>query len=213
MLVQLNTKWFRQWYVATWNVLKCETHISVFYLADFFLLLFQSTKQVLKASERADPESHKFPSLFVTLTLNFDDILPWSMSTFKLRPHDLYCPSLQSSLQDQKSFFTILCFISNVKKTWQHKVQAVDCVLTNIGPEITRAKCIRPVWIAARRQRELMAVIDRKENTEDIEWLDEGEVDLSSVVLPGNSGDAFNNYDGRTLNFTLDRWYLVNFLN
>lgn len=38
-----------------------------------------------------------------------------------------------------------------------------------------------------------MAVIARRENanSEDIEWLDEDEVDLSTIVLPGN-------YDGET---------------
>ena len=47
---------------------------------------------------------------------------------------------------------------------------------------------ILPLRIAARRQRELMAVIARRENahSEDVEWLDEDEVDLSAIILPGN---------------------------
>ena len=46
----------------------------------------------------------------------------------------------------------------------------------------------------SKRQRELMSVIGRRENahSEDVEWLDEDEVDLSEIVLPGND-------DGETL--------------
>lgn len=105
------------WNVATWNVVvKCEAHISTFYLAEFFLLQFQSTKQLLKASERADPKSHKFPSLFVAQSLNFNDILPRSTRALKLRPYDLYCSSLQFAGSNLQSLFTILCLTHNNTK-------------------------------------------------------------------------------------------------
>ena len=46
---------------------------------------------------------------------------------------------------------------------------------------------VRPVRIAARRQRELMAIIARKENETDIEvaeWIDESLLDLNGVPDP-----------------------------
>ncbi len=42
----------------------------------------------------------------------------------------------------------------------------------------------RPVRIAVRRQRELMAVIVREEAEEDVEWFEEEELDLSNISLP-----------------------------
>ena len=42
---------------------------------------------------------------------------------------------------------------------------------------------VRPIRVAARRQRELMAVIASGE-MEDVEWLDEDQVDLRGVTMP-----------------------------
>ena len=58
---------------------------------------------------------------------------------------------------------------------------------TQTVPESTQTTRIRPLRLAASQQRELMAVIARKENahSEDVKWLDEDEIDLSGSVLPG----------------------------
>ncbi|KAI9555887.1 hypothetical protein GHT06_018404 [Daphnia sinensis] len=56
----------------------------------------------LKAPERANGETHIFPSLFVSKTIKWDDTtLPKSTRSFKVLPYDLYCPSVQSSLLDR----------------------------------------------------------------------------------------------------------------
>ena len=74
------------------------------------------------------------------------------------------------------------------KHAGQHRARARENVPNQTVPELTQIKPIRPLRIAARRQRELMAVIARRENAhlEDVEWLDEDEVDLSAIILPGN---------------------------
>ena len=42
---------------------------------------------------------------------------------------------------------------------------------------------LRPIRVAARRQRELMAIIASGE-MEDVEWLDESQVDTTGVDVP-----------------------------
>jgi len=49
---------------------------------------------------------------------------------------------------------------------------------------------IRPLRVAARRQRELMVVIAQRElNSEYAEWVDENLVDLTDIELPVAPGD------------------------
>ena len=72
-----------------------------------------------------------------------------------------------------------MCFASQVmlrKHEAQHKPQADQVLL--LPP-------IRPVRIAARRQRELMAVITLRES-EDIEWMhaDEDLLDITEISFP-----------------------------
>jgi hypothetical protein len=45
----------------------------------------------------------------------------------------------------------------------------------------TTLKQIRPIRVAAKRQREYMVVIARQENAEDVEWMDEEELDLVGI--------------------------------
>jgi hypothetical protein len=153
-------------------------------------ITINQTTHGLKVSERADADSHKFPSLFVAQTLKFDDIMPRSTGVFKVQPYDLYCPSLQTSLLDRICKVCHLYFASQTmlkKHAGQHRAR--ENVPTQTVPESTQIKRIRPLRIAARRQRELMAVIARRENahSEDVEWLDEDEVDLSAIIIPGNN--------------------------
>jgi hypothetical protein len=51
---------------------------------------------------------------------------------------------------------------------------------------------IRPIRVAARRQRELMVIIANSENgPEDAEWIEENELDLSGRI-PGYPVEADN---------------------
>lgn len=57
------------------------------------------TSEGLKIPERTiDGASHKFPSLFATLSLKVEDLLPRSSNPYRSISYDLYCPSLQSGL-------------------------------------------------------------------------------------------------------------------
>ena len=64
-------------------------------------LPISQTSEELKIPERSKSESYFFPSLFVSLSLKIDgDLIPRSAKDHKLIPYDLYCPSIQSSLND-----------------------------------------------------------------------------------------------------------------
>lgn len=52
-----------------------------------------------------------------------------------------------------------------------------------VEPTIQR---VRPLRVAARRQRELMVVIARQENAVDAEWMDDEEVDTTALDLIEN---------------------------
>lgn len=57
------------------------------------------------------------------------------------------------------------------------------------SPNLVATQCVpvrtRPVRVAARRQRELMAVIAmHEENGEHVDWVDEDELDVTGIILP-----------------------------
>ena len=63
--------------------------------------IVQTQLDGLKAPERnVHEENHRYPSLFVSKSLNLDEILPRSTKTFRVLPYDLYCPSVHSQLLD-----------------------------------------------------------------------------------------------------------------
>ena len=45
-------------------------------------------------------------------------------------------------------------------------------------------KRIRPQRVTARRQRELMVIIEKVENEESVDWIDEKELDLNGISIP-----------------------------
>lgn len=52
------------------------------------------------------------------------------------------------------------------------------------------SKRIRPIRIAAQRQREMMAIIANTENgQEDVEWIDEEDLDLTGVTIPEDNDE------------------------
>ena len=122
------------------------------------------SEEGLKAPEsRSDQDNHHFPSLFVSLALKWDELLPRSTRLFKQLPFDLYCPSVQNSLMERTCKVCNVYFASKVmlqKHSVIHKTSSI--------PPVTR---IRPQRLAAKRQRELMAVIISEEN-ETVEWFD-----------------------------------------
>ena len=50
-----------------------------------------------------------------------------------------------------------------------------------------KPKPIRPVRVAARRQREMMVIIANEENVEHAEWCNEENVELDGLSFPGKS--------------------------
>ena len=78
-------------------------------------ILIHQSKEGLKAFEsRADQENHRFPSLFVSLALKWDDLLPRSTRSFKQLPYDLYCPSVQKTLVERTCKVCNVYFASKV---------------------------------------------------------------------------------------------------
>ncbi|XP_032779890.2 uncharacterized protein LOC116918320 [Daphnia magna] len=141
--------------------------------------LSQSRDFGLIVPERENFESHKFPSLFAGQLLKMDIILPRSTHSFKVLPYDLYCPSIQSLLVVRccKTCHLYFASVAILKKHMAiHREQAVSL----------NAPKMRPMRVAARRQRELMAVIAVEENGEHVDWMEEEELDLVGIPVPND---------------------------
>ncbi len=134
------------------------------------------TPDGLKAPERADFESHKFPSLFV-LTQNLNrEILPRSTRGLTVLPYDLYCSSVQSQLLDR---ICKECSLYSASKVMLKSHMAVHKVVPAVNVRI------RPIRVAARRQREMMAIIALHENgPKQADWIDENDLDLQGIHVP-----------------------------
>ncbi len=102
-------------------------------------------------------DGNKFPSLFLALSSNVADLLPEAKKEFKQIPYYLFCPSVQSCLVSRICKICGLYFASQkmMKAHSSHHRKSSDVSLS-LSSEPSK---IRPVRIAARRQRELMAVI------------------------------------------------------
>ena len=145
--------------------------------------LIQSENDGLKAPERSESETnHKFAPLFISQNLKLDQILPRSTRNFKVLPYDLFCPSVQSQLSERCCKECSLYFASKVmlkKHISVHKTARV--------PVIPR---VRPLRVAAKRQRELMAIIAHSENgPEDAEWIDEDLLDVQGMEIPSSESN------------------------
>ncbi len=144
--------------------------------------LCQTTESGLRAAERSDFEKYCFPSLFLSLNVN-RELLPRSTRVFKAFPYDLYNPSLQSQLLERICKHCFLYFASMVMLKNHMRIHKKDRY--DIPVEIQTR--IRPIRVAAKRQRELMVIIANRENgPEDVEWIEEDElsIDLSGRI-PG----------------------------
>jgi hypothetical protein len=140
------------------------------------------TSDGLKVPERTtDGSAHKFPSLFAALSLKVNNIIPRSATVFRTILYDLYCPSIQSVLTDRTGktchqYFASLVMLRGHSAVHKHKPVHV--------------KPVRPMRVAARRQREMMVVIAHMENGESAEWHDEDDLDLTGLIVPTNRTDV-----------------------
>ena len=97
-------------------------------------------------------------------------ILPPSLQTYKQLPYDAYCTTVSSVIAKR---MCQKCGLYHASITSMH-AHARNCGTQEIVPKL------RPVRIAARRQRELMAIIAAGE-FEDAEWVDEDMADVSGL--------------------------------
>ena len=143
------------------------------------------TTDGLKVPDRTSFEKHRFPSSLLSRSFKLSDLLPKSTNVFKGElPYDLYCPSVQTELIERRCKNCNLYFASKVMVKNHHAVHKKTAAASIVEPIVRQ---VRPVRIAARRQRELMAIIARKENETDIEvaeWIDESLLDLNGVPDP-----------------------------
>lgn len=133
-------------------------------------------------------EQQNFPSLFIARSMDWNNLLPRSTRSFKQHPYDLYCPSVQSVLMDRICKTCSLYFAS--------KAMLKEHAAIHKGAQQPLARPVRPVRVAARRQRELMAIIAIEENgPEDAEWIDEEDLDLSDMHIPSEKDEDLNLQD------------------
>ena len=100
---------------------------------------------------------------------------PRSVSAYKLLLYDAYCPSVQPVINRRICKKCGLYHASLSSLKMHQRLCGVQDIVTRI--RLTR--------IAARRQRELMAIIAVNE-AEDAEWLDEEDVDLVGIGMSIN---------------------------
>jgi len=135
------------------------------------------TSEGLKAPDMGITQTAIFPSLFIQLATP-SSVLPRSVLGFKSVPYDAYCPSLQAVVGRRVCKKCGLYHASIVSLKSHQRVCGVEDAIPTLR--------VRPVRVAARRQRELMAVIAFQEH-EDVEWIDEEFVDTAGMTVPADS--------------------------
>lgn len=136
---------------------------------------------VFKGSEKL---SMKFPSLFVANSVRLKELLPKVVkSNYKQVPYDLYCSSVQKDLLERICKECHVYFASGVMLKTHIKEFHRNKVI--LGP-----KKIRPMRIAAQRQREMMAILVDDYNNEYAEWIDEDELDTQGVEIDLNDKES-----------------------
>ena len=135
----------------------------------------------LTVPEQSDHENHKFPSLFAAQLIKIEEILPRTLCELKILPYDLFCPSVHSNIVDRCCKICNVYFASNVILK-QHLV--IHRRPKQVEPESVPPPRVRPIRVAARRQRELMAIIAAESSkAEQCDWMDEDDLDLTNVSL------------------------------
>jgi len=114
----------------------------------------------------------RFPSVFLQRNLD-QTLLPRTATAFKILPYDAFCPSQQTMLARR---------VCKKCGLYHASLASLKVHQQNCGIQAELEPRIRPIRVAARRQRELMAIIAFGEN-EDVEWLDDDLVDTSGTNL------------------------------
>lgn len=98
------------------------------------------------------------------------------MVHFILPPFDLHCPSVAPSIS-KRCCSVCGIYHASIKSATAHtkECHSKTAPPTSITPQADQR--IRPIRIAARRQREMMVVLRDHLNGESAEWLDDEEID------------------------------------
>ncbi|KAI9556025.1 hypothetical protein GHT06_018591 [Daphnia sinensis] len=149
--------------------------------------LIQSENDGLKAPERSESETnHKFAPLFISQNLNLDRILPRTSRNFKSQLSERCC-------KECSLYFASKVMLKNHSS--MHKTAKI--------PVIPR---IRPLRVAAKRQRELMAIIAHSENDpEEAEWIHEDLLDVQGIEIPKRTNQIVVVFLLFLWNITFDR--------
>lgn len=138
-------------------------------------------------------DSSTFLPLFINLQLNgviqkFDAT---KFSIVGMPPYDLFCPSIQDQLR-RRCCDSCGIYHASIKSAQAH-AKACHPVRANRGDRgvqnISQAQPVqrlRPVRVAARRQREMMVILRDQLNMETAEWRDEDELVVSDELLAIN---------------------------
>jgi hypothetical protein len=142
--------------------------------------LMQTSEGLRAPDINTDADHATFPSVFLQKSVH-PSMLPRSAASFKLLPYDTYCPSVQSQLVRR------MCSKCGL---YHASLASLKCHLQQCGiaQQVLR---VRPIRVAARRQRELMAVIAYNDN-EDVEWLDEEMVDMTGFADQHDHADMLD---------------------
>jgi len=92
---------------------------------------------------------------------------------YKQIPYDLYCPSVQTSLND-RVFKTCNQYFASMVMLRSHSTQHKQVAAAP-------ARRVRHTRLATRRQREMMVIIANQENGESVDWFDEQDLDLTDI--------------------------------
>lgn len=137
----------------------------------------------LRALELTENEPQKFPSsLFLLIGAKISNLLPRWAKSFTILPYDAFCPSVHSCISDRICKHCHIYFASQVMLKKHISIHRAAARALNVSN-----KRVRPTRIAAKRQREMMAVIAMQENSSYAEWLDEDELDTTGLSIPKDS--------------------------
>ena len=138
----------------------------------------------------SDDDAPQFLPLFVNLQLN-SVIQQDKMGDFMVPPYDLHCPSVEPFLRKRCCSVcgiyhaSLKALVIHMKDC--HPKSPPPIAVTPVGDER-----IRPVRIAARRQRELMVILRDHLNGEAAKWLDDVDIGTGQQERdsPAQSRDA-----------------------
>lgn len=139
--------------------------------------LRQSKGEGLKVELFADDKT-SYPHLFLRRSLDLS-IFPQSARSYPILPYDYACPTIHPLLAKRVCTHCRI-YHASVKSLINHKKVCTGSM--NAAPP-TSTNRIRPLRLAAKRQRELMCVF-MSEGEEVFEWHDDDEVDSEGLTEP-----------------------------